>query len=102
MQTQTCKAPLTRRHHSGTVRHMHLTLEQLTVGERAVVTGYAPGIRSMRERLLSLGLTRGASVQVRRTAPTGCPIELFVRDSSIVLRRSEAAALRVERAGGVR
>jgi ferrous iron transport protein A len=77
---------------------MHqLTLQQLSVGERARVTGYARGDRSLRDRLLSFGLTRGATVEVVRTAPAGCPVELRVRDMSIVLRRSEAAGLHVER-----
>ncbi len=76
-----------------------LTLQQLVVGEHATVTGYARGDRSLRDRLLALGLTRGTSVSIVRTAPAGCPFELRVRGVSIVLRRAEAAALHVERAG---
>lgn len=80
-----------------------LTLQQLTVGEHARVTGYARGDRALRDKLLSFGLTRGAEVTIVRTAPAGCPVELRVRDMSVVLRRSEAAGLHVERmAGGAR
>lgn len=74
-----------------------LTLKQLAIGEHATVTGYARGERSLRDRLLALGLTRGTSVRLVRAGMTGCPIEVHVRGSSLVLRRTEAAALHVER-----
>ncbi len=78
---------------------MQLTAQQLVIGESATVVGYARGDRQLRERLLSLGLTRGTPLSIMRTAPTGCPVELRARNMSIVLRRTEAAALHVERAG---
>jgi Fe2+ transport system protein FeoA len=79
-----------------------LTLQQLVVGEQATVTGYARGDRALRDKLLALGLTRGTPVSIVRTAPAGCPFELRARGVSIVLRRSEAAALHVERSGAPR
>lgn len=81
----------------GTPVTPQLTAEQLTVGESATVVGYVRGARQLRERLLSLGLTRGTSLHVMRAGPTGCPVELRARDVSIVLRRTEAAALQVAR-----
>lgn len=75
-----------------------LTLQELRVGEQALVTGYERGNRQLRNKLLSFGLTRGAMVTIVRTAPAGCPVELKVRDMSVVLRRSEAMGLYVERA----
>lgn len=98
-----CKAPLTGISRSGTLLRMHaptLSLEQLRIGERAKVVGYVRGDRGLRDRLLSLGLTRGTDVELVRTGPTGCPIELRARGTSLVLRRTEAAALHVERVGG--
>lgn len=79
-----------------------LTLQHLTIGERVRVTGYERGDRTLRDRLLALGLTRGTEVSIVRTAPAGCPFELRARGMSIVLRRSEAAALHVERIGAPR
>lgn len=86
-------------------RRMHpapLTLQQLAIGEHATIVGYARGERTLRDRLLALGLTRGTSVRIVRAGATGCPIELHARGASLVLRRTEAAALHVERPGGVR
>lgn len=106
-----CKGPLTRRAAmryapsgaaaalaSRTTMQQHpLTLGQLAVGESAQIVGYRRGDRTLRDRLLSLGLTRGTRVRLNRAGPTGCPIELHARGCSLVLRRSEAAALHVVR-----
>ncbi len=73
-----------------------LTLQQIPIGGYARITGYVRGDRELRDRMLSFGLTRGATIQIVRTAPTGCPFELRVRDMSVVLRRSEANGLYVE------
>lgn len=77
---------------------MHVTLQDLRVGERAVICGYQPGATPLRSRLLALGLTRGTGVTVVRAAPTGDPIEVHARGYSLTMRRAEAATLHVERA----
>ena len=43
-----------------------------------------------------MGLTRGASVIVRKVAPLGDPIEITVRGYNLSLRKSEAAGIVVE------
>lgn len=47
-------------------------------------------------RLMDLGLIRGTSVEVMRTAPLGDPIELRLRGYMLTLRRSEAEHITVE------
>lgn len=79
----------------GTCRMQQRTLQQLAIGEAATIAGYVRGDRSLRDRFLSLGLTRGTAVTIVRSAPTGCPVEVRVRGASLVLRRSEAAGLLV-------
>ncbi|MDR2625733.1 MAG: ferrous iron transport protein A [Zoogloeaceae bacterium] len=75
-------------------------LEHMRVGRRGVVTGFArkDGIddRAYRQKLLSMGLTRGVEFQVTRQAPMGDPVEISVRGFSLSLRKDEAAALLVE------
>ena len=76
---------------------MHVTLQDLGVGERGTVCGYAVGVSPLRARLLALGLTRGTDVTIVRAAPAGGPIEIRARGYSLTMRRSEAATLHVTR-----
>jgi ferrous iron transport protein A len=72
---------------------MTLSLDDLLPGQCGYISGYARNSRVLRERLLALGATRGTRVRVVRRALAGCPIEIDVRGSSLMLRRSEAAAI---------
>lgn len=56
------------------------------------------GDDSLVQRLLEMGLTEGEDVEVVRFAPLGDPIEVRVRGYHLSLRRSEAAAVAVEKA----
>lgn len=71
-----------------------LTLDQLTVGKRAVIKTVG-GEGALRRRLLDLGLTPYTPVMVRRIAPLGDPIELYIRGYELTLRKSEAKAIEV-------
>jgi ferrous iron transport protein A len=77
---------------------MRVTLRDLAVGEAGTVVGFTDRASGYRRRLLSMGLTPGATLEVTRCAPMGDPIEVRVRGFSLSLRREEAATLRVERA----
>lgn len=72
-------------------------LRDLAVGETGRVVSLSRGDRGYRERLLAMGLTPGTEFTIRRLAPLGDPIELWVRGTSVSLRRDEAELLRVER-----
>ena len=48
------------------------------------------------KRLMDMGLTRGAGIEVVRRAPLGDPIEVRVRGFMLTLRRSEAEHITVE------
>lgn len=71
-----------------------LTLDQLAVGKRAVIKTVG-GEGALRRRLLDLGLTPYTPVMVRRIAPLGDPVELYVRGYELTLRKSEAKAIEV-------
>jgi len=71
-----------------------MTLDQLTVGKRAVIKTVG-GEGALRRRLLDLGLTPYTPVMVRRIAPLGDPVELYVRGYELTLRKSEAKAIEV-------
>ena len=74
------------------------TLDELLIGESARIAGFDGASPSYRRRLLSLGLTPGVVVRVARVAPLGDPMEIRVRGFAMSLRKTEAAALLVEKA----
>lgn len=66
---------------------------ELSVGASVRLVGFGESEPLYRRRLLSLGLTCGATAVVVRVAPLGCPIQLDVAGTSIALRKAEACAL---------
>jgi ferrous iron transport protein A len=78
---------------------MKLTLQDLKVGDTGVVAGYIKGATTYREKLLSMGLTRGTEFKIERIAPLGDPVEIVLRGFALTLRKNEASALIVEKAG---
>ncbi len=71
------------------------TLKRAKVGERVMVAKVA-GEGPLRQRILDMGLTKGAEVRVRKVAPLGDPIEVTVRGYELSLRRKEAACIIVQ------
>jgi len=52
--------------------------------------------RSIRKRMLAMGLCNGAEVQMVRVAPLGDPVEFKVRGYSLSLRKNEAEQILIE------
>jgi Fe2+ transport system protein FeoA len=75
------------------------SLDQLRPGQRGRVVALAGG-DALVQRLLEMGLFEGAEVEVVGFAPLGDPMEVRLRDYRLSLRRSEAARVQVEPAGG--
>lgn len=50
-----------------------------------------------RRKLLSLGITKGTEILIKRIAPLGCPIQIDVRGTSLALRKTEACHILWER-----
>ncbi|MDT8419512.1 MAG: ferrous iron transport protein A [Desulfuromonas sp.] len=78
---------------------MQVNLGQLSVGDKAIVSGFAAGEKKYRAKLLAMGLTKGIELELTRVAPLGDPLEISVRGFSLSLRKAEAAAVLVERNG---
>ena len=53
------------------------------------------GEGALRRRLLDLGLTPKTEIMVRKVAPFGDPIEVFIRGFELTLRKDEAAVIEV-------
>lgn len=76
---------------------MDARLKELKVGDRAVITGYDKVPREYRQRLLAMGLTKGAEITLTKIAPLGDPIDIEVRGFNLSLRKHEADALLINR-----
>ncbi len=67
----------------------------MKIGESAVVKKlYGEG--ALRRRIMDMGITKGVTVKVRKTAPLGDPLELTVRGYQLTLRKDDAANIEVE------
>jgi Fe2+ transport system protein FeoA len=71
------------------------TLAELSVGGRAKIAGFALE-PDLRQRLMEMGLTKGAECQLIRFAPLGDPVEVKVRGYHLSLRKAEAQGILVQ------
>lgn len=76
---------------------MQYHLGQLSVGEKATITGFVDGQKEYRAKLLAMGLTKGIELELTRVAPLGDPLEISLRGFSLSLRKAEASAVLVEK-----
>lgn len=52
---------------------------------------------SLTKRLVEMGVSRGAVIEVERVAPLGDPIEIKVKGYHLSIRKTEAENIEVER-----
>ena len=75
---------------------MHVrTLKSAKVGGTLKVVKLH-GQGAVKRRIMDMGLTKGASVYVRRVAPLADPIEVTVRGYELSLRKADADLIEVE------
>ena len=75
---------------------MYKKLKNLKIGEKAIIAGYEKKGESYRQKLLSMGLTKGIEITLLKYAPFGDPVELLIRDFKLSLRKEEAEILLLE------
>ncbi len=71
------------------------TLRDVPIGQSATVRRLM-GEGELKRRIMNMGLTKGAQVQVRKVAPLGDPIEITVRGTEVSLRKTEAEHVLVD------
>jgi len=74
-----------------------MTLKDLKVGKSGRVLAVG-GEKRLRRRLLDMGITPGTLITVKKTAPMGDPIELFIRGYALTIRLEEAGKITIEEA----
>lgn len=72
-----------------------MTLRDVNIGKsgRVVTVG---GEKSLRRRLLDMGITPRTIITVKKVAPMGDPIELILRGYVLTLRLEDAEKITVE------
>ena len=71
-----------------------MTLDKLPIGKPAVILTVG-GEGNLRCHLLDLGLIPHTEVTVRKVAPLGDPIEIFLRGYTMTLRKEDASKIEV-------
>lgn len=74
---------------------METTLNKLQHGKMAHVKSLTCQ-GALRRRIIDMGITPGAAIFVRKTAPFGDPLQVNVRGYELSLRMSEAEQITVE------
>lgn len=77
-----------------------MTLDQLPIGEEAVIT-IVGGEGALRLRFLDMGLIPKTRVTVIKTAPMGDPIEIRLRGYELTIRKEEAMKIEVRTEGAI-
>lgn len=71
-----------------------MTLDRLEIGGSGVITRVG-GEGALRVRLLDMGLIPRTRVTVRKAAPLGDPIEIYLRGYELTIRLEEARNIEV-------
>jgi Fe2+ transport system protein FeoA len=72
-----------------------MNLKDLKIGKSGLVLAVG-GEKALRRRLLEMGITPRTTKTVKKAAPLGDPIELFLRGYVLSLRLEEAEKITVE------
>ncbi|MGN0452990.1 MAG: ferrous iron transport protein A [Ruminococcus sp.] len=71
------------------------TLRNVKIGKTAKVVK-VHGEGATRRRIMDMGITKGVEIYVRKVAPLGDPLELFVRGYELSIRKADAEMIEVE------
>jgi ferrous iron transport protein A len=82
--------------HDGLVMEHSAVLSYLTPGERVVIQDIEAE-ETVRQRLQAMGLLNGREVQMIRRARFGGPLQIRIGSVNLIMRRSDAARVKVTR-----
>ncbi|MEM1483259.1 ferrous iron transport protein A [Oscillospiraceae bacterium PP1C4] len=71
------------------------TLKTTKCGETVTIIRLNGG-GAVKRRIMDMGITKGATVTVKKVAPLGDPIEVTVRNYELSLRKADAEMIEVE------
>ena len=70
------------------------TLKDSKIGQTVTVKRLC-GEGAVKRRIMDMGITNGAEIYIRKTAPLGAPIEITVRGYELSIRKSDAEMIEV-------
>ena len=76
---------------------MSLVIGELKIGDKGKVIRFNKMDKTYKQKLLSMGIIRGAEFIVTRKAPFGDPVEINIKGYNLSLRKDEANAVLVEK-----
>lgn len=71
------------------------TLREISCGNKVTVVKLH-GEGAVKRRIMDMGITKGTSIYVRKTAPLGDPVEVTVRGYELSLRKADAEMIEVK------
>ena len=71
------------------------TLKDMKPGETAAVARLL-GEGPVKRRIMDMGITRGTEIFVRKVAPLGDPMELYVRGYELSIRKADAEMIEMK------
>ena len=71
------------------------TLKHVNIGDTVKVVKLH-GEGALKRRIMDMGITKGAEIYVRKTAPLGDPIQVQVRGYELSLRKMDADMIEVQ------
>ena len=71
------------------------TLKEVAVGCKATVVKIH-GEGATKRRIMDMGITKGVVISVKKLAPLGDPIQLWVRGYDLSIRKADAELIEVE------
>jgi len=71
-----------------------MKLSELKPGMSGIISAVA-GEKALRRHLLDMGLTPKTRVMVRKVAPLGDPLELYVRGYELTIRKDDAEKITI-------
>ncbi len=54
------------------------------------------GERAEKRHIMDMGITKGVTITIRKTAPLGDPIEITLRGYELTLRKADAGMIEIE------
>ncbi len=70
-------------------------LSNIKVGQNVKVLKIC-GQGPVKRRIMDMGITKGANIFIRKTAPLGDPIEIYIRGYELTIRKEDAKIILVE------
>jgi len=71
-------------------------LSDLRPGQECVVLNFHNDNQALRRRLLDMGITKGVHIFIKKVAPLGDPIDIFLRGYELCLRRKDMAGIDIK------